>query len=107
MNKFLLVIIALLVFACSPQKKIQKAYFGKPISVMEEEFGKAKAIFDKSEGQEYIFEKEKQLKSTEINQQKFTLDPIITPKVKKTERYSVTVIDGIISKIKYEKEYER
>uniref|UniRef100_UPI003216D2D1 hypothetical protein n=1 Tax=uncultured Draconibacterium sp. TaxID=1573823 RepID=UPI003216D2D1 len=107
MNRIILLLIALVVFACSPQKKLQKTYVGQPVSVMEKEFGKATTVFDRTEGQEYIFEKVEFLKSTEISQHKITLDPIITPKVKKTIRYSTLVVDGIISKITVDELYER
>jgi len=107
MNRLILLLIALVVFACSPQKKLSKTYIGEPISVLETKFGKAKTVFEKENGKDYIFEKVEYLKSTEINQHKLTLDPMISPKAKKTSRYYVTVIDGIIEKIKFEEEYER
>ena len=49
----------------------------------------------------------KNLESTEVNQGKLTLDPMISPGVKKTERYFFTVEKGIIVRTKYEEEYER
>lgn len=107
MNRLLLIVVAVFILACSPQKKLQKTYIGLPISAMEKEFGQAKSVFEKSDGKEYIFEKVEYLKSTEISQHKLTLDPMVSPRVKKTKRYSVTVVDEIISKIKLDEEYER
>ena len=93
--------------ACSPQKKLQKSYIGKPLSVIEAEYGKAKTVFEKENGKEYIFEKVEYLKSTEISQHKLTLDPMVTPRAVKTSRYYVTVVNDKINKIKLEEEYER
>lgn len=107
MYRIIIVLVALFVFSCSPQKKIQKTYVGKPISELEAEFGRAKAVFDKENGKEYVFEKVEYLKSTEISQHKLTLDPIVTPPVKKISQYYVMVVDGIVSKIKFEEDYER
>ncbi|MCY1718849.1 hypothetical protein OU798_00755 [Prolixibacteraceae bacterium Z1-6] len=107
MNRIILLLITLIVISCSAQKKLQKSYVGQPVSVMEKEFGKAKTIFEKSEGQEYIFEKVEFLKSTEISQHKITLDPMITPKVKKITHYATLVRDGIIVEINVDEEYER
>ncbi len=107
MNKFVLVLLALFIFACSPQKSFRKTYLGKPISEAEAELGKAKTVFEKGDGKEYIFEKVEHLKSTEISQHKLTLDPMITPQATKTSRYTLTVIDGRITKVKVEETYER
>jgi len=107
MKRFILLVAVVLFFSCSPQKKISRTYIGQPLSTMEAKFGKAKTVFDKKEGKEYIFEKVEYLKSTEISQHKLTLDPMVTPKATKTSRYYVTVIDGIISTVKLEEEYQR
>jgi hypothetical protein len=107
MYRILIVLIALFVFSCSPQKRLQKTYVGRPISVVEKEFGKAKTVFEKENGKEYIFEKVEYLKSTEISQHKLTLDPMVTPQAIKTIKYFVTVVDGTITKINTEEEYER
>jgi hypothetical protein len=32
---------------------------------------------------------------------------MVTPKVKKTSHYTVTVVDGVITKIELEEQYER
>ena len=93
--------------ACSQQKKLTRTYTGKPISVLEEEFGKPKTIFDRGDEKVYVFEKTEELRSTEISQAKLTLDPMVSPMVKKTERFYFTVKDGIIVKSKLELEYER
>ncbi|WP_346859270.1 hypothetical protein [uncultured Draconibacterium sp.] len=107
MKGLLILLIAVLFFACSTQRKIQKTYIGQPVSVMEKKFGEAKILFKKSAEEEYIFEKKEYLKSTEISQHKLTLDPMITPQVTKISMYHVTVVDGIITKIEIEEEYER
>ena len=93
--------------ACGPQKKLQRTYIGQPISVLEKEMGKAKTVFEKENSTDYIFEKVEFLKSAEISQHKLTLDPMVTPQARKTTQFYVTVVDGIITKIKIEEEYER
>jgi len=75
--------------------------------MLRENFGKPVTIIDKNEEKVYIFEKTTKLKSTEISQGKLTLDPMITPKVIKTERYYFTVKDSIIIDAKFEEEYDR
>ena len=60
-----------------------------------------------SSEEQRLFEKIEMLKSTEISQHKLTLDPMVTPKVKKTSHYTVTVVDGVITKIELEEQYER
>ena len=107
MYRLLFVIFLLGMIACSPQRKLQRSYVGKSLHTLEAEFGKAKAVLDKEEGKVYVFEKTEELKSTEISQAKLTLDPMITPKVTKTERYYATVKDGVVTAIELEKEYER
>ena len=106
--KALLFIAALVVLvSCGSQRKLQKTYVGKPLSAMVAEFGSAKTVFNKESGDIYIFEKIEMLKSTEISQHKLTLDPMITPQVKKTSRYTVTVIDDVITKVELEELYDR
>jgi len=94
-------------WACGTQKKLQRSYVGQPISKVEQDYGKAKTVIDRSEGKVYIFEQTEELKSTEISQAKLTLDPMVTPNVTKTERLYVTVKDGKVVKIEQENEYER
>ena len=107
MYRLLFVIFLLAMFACSPQKKLQRSYIGLPITKFESEFGAPKTVLEKTEGKVYVFEKVESLKSTEIHQAKLTLDPMVTPKATKTERYFVTVDNGLITAIKLENEYER
>ncbi|MCK3684344.1 hypothetical protein [Maribellus sp. YY47] len=107
MHRFLLLLILVAAMACSPQKKIQRSYVGKPITALLKEMGDPQQVFDNETGKVYIFEKQKALKGTEISQGRLALDPIVTPKVQKTERYYVTVKEGVIVKIKLENEYER
>jgi hypothetical protein len=108
MYKYLWLILIVILVSCSTHKKIQKSFTGEPIAKIQEELGKPKTIFDQNDGSKmYVFEKMTELRSTEISQAKLTLDPMVTPMVKKTERYYVTVRDEIITKIKFEEEYER
>jgi len=107
MYRFLLLLFLVVVLACSPQNRIQRSYVGKPIISLQEELGKPQNVFENEDGKVYIFEKQKDLKGTEISQGRLALDPIVTPKVQKTERYYVTVKDSVIVKIKLENEYER
>jgi hypothetical protein len=93
--------------SCGSQRTLQKTYLGKPQSVLATEFGKPTTILDNEQGKVYIYEKTKELRSTEIKQGKLTLDPMVSPMVKKTERYYFTVKDEIITKVKLEEEYER
>ena len=107
MYRLLFVIFLLGVIACSTQKKLQRTYIGKHVSAMEAEFGKPKTILKKEEETVYVFEKTAELKSTEIHQAKLTLDPMVTPKVTKTERYYFTVRDNMITDVKLENDYMR
>ncbi len=54
-----------------------------------------------------VYEIVKDLNSTEIQQGKLTLDPMISPMVQKTERYYFTVKDSVITNVKIEEEYKR
>ena len=80
---------------------------GKPVSYLGEEFGTPKSVIEKDGGKIFVYEKKEELRSTEINQGKLALDPIIAPKVLKTEIYHFTVKDGIVTKVSLEEEYER
>ncbi len=107
MKRILFFVLILLAFSCGPQRKLHKTYIGQPVETMEAKYGKAKSTLEKGGETLYIYEKIENLESTEISQHKLTLDPMITPQVKKTERYYVTVKDGIITNIKLENEYQR
>jgi len=108
MNKIIFTILIFLVFAsCGTQRQIRKTYINQSEARLKEDFGTPKSIIDNLNDKVYIFEKKKKLRSTEINQGKLTLDPIITPQVTKTERYYFTVRDGIIIETGFEEEYER
>ena len=93
--------------SCSTQKHLQKSYIGKSSSVLTEDFGRPKTILDRGDEKIYIFEKITELKSTEISQHKLTLDPMVSPRAKKTELFYFTVKDGKITKAKLEETYER
>ena len=107
MYRLILLFFVVLAVACGPQKKLQRNYVGQPVSAIEKEFGKAKTVFEKESSTDYIFEKMEYLKSAEISQHKLTLDPMVSPQARKTTQYYVTVVDGIITKIRIEEEYER
>lgn len=93
--------------SCGSQQKLQKSYLGKPQSFLKESFGNPTTIIEKGEEKIYVYEKSEELRSTEISQGKLTLDPMVSPMVKKTERYFFTVNNNKISKVKLEEEYER
>jgi hypothetical protein len=108
MNKILFLILILFVSAsCGTQRQIRNTYMNRSASSLNKDFGEPKSIIDNKSEKIYIFEKIKELRSTEISQGKMTLDPIITPGVKKTERYYFTIRDGIIIETRFEEEYER
>ena len=93
--------------SCSPQRSLQKAYIGKPQSVLSANFGNPKTVFDRENEKIYVYEIVKELKSTQINQGKLSMDPMVSPVVVKTERYYFTVIDEKIIKVQVEDEYQR
>jgi len=107
MNRILLIILVFIAVSCGINRQLYKSFSGKPISVASNKFGKPKTVINKNGEKVYVYEVTKKLKSTEISQGKLTLDPIITPKVNKIERYYFTVKDSIIVKTNYEEEYER
>jgi hypothetical protein len=108
MNKIIFTILLFLVLvSCGTQRQIRRTYINQQEAKLKEDFGTPKSIINYKDDKIYIFEKSEELKSTEINQGKLTLDPIITPQVTKTKRYYFTVRDGIIIETRFEKEYER
>lgn len=107
MYRIYIFILFIILFSCGLQRSVQKAYIGKPQSVLSAKFGYPKTILDTNNGKVYVYEIVKELKSTEINQGKLTLDPMISPMVEKTERYYFTVKDGKIVNVKLEEEYQR
>jgi len=107
MKRVFTLLIFLTVLACSPQRKLSRHYVGKNISEIQAELGEPKSILDHADEKVYVFEKTEELQGTEIHQAKLTLDPIVTPKVTKTERYYITVKNDMVTKIKLENEYER
>ena len=106
-NYIILFIVILMTLSCTSKRIIYKKMKGEPLDVLTEEFGKPKSIIDNGNEKVYVFEVIKDLKSTPINQGRFTLDPMITPKVRKKETYLFTVINGIVTSSKLEEEYER
>ena len=107
MNRIAVIILFFVLVSCGSQRQLQKTYFGKPQSVLEDKFGKPKTVLNHDKEKVLIYEKTEELRSTEIKQGKLTLDPIVSPMVKKTERYYFTIKEGIITKAKFEEEYER
>ncbi len=107
MQRAVIILIVFIFFSCGTQKHLQKSYVGKSLSVLSEDFGIPKTILDKGDEKIYIFEKITELKSTEISQHKLTLDPMVSPRAKKTELFYFTVKDGKIIEAKLEEEYER
>jgi hypothetical protein len=107
MQRILLLILLIAAVSCSSQRSLQKAYLGKPQSILTEKFGKPKTILEQGDEKVYVYEIVNELKSTEISQAKLTLDPMVSPNVQKTERYYFTVKDEKIVKAKLEEEYER
>jgi len=107
MQRNFFIILLIVAVSCSSQRALQKAYIGKPQSILAEKFGKPKTIFDRGDEKVYVYETITELKSTEISQAKLTLDPMISPMVEKTERYYFTVKDEKIVKVKLEEEYNR
>ena len=107
MQRIFLIIFLIVTVSCSSQRKLQKAYIGKPQSVLSEKFGKPKTVLEQGDEKVYVYEIVTELKSTEISQAKLTLDPMVSPSVEKTERYYFTVKDEKIVKVKLEEEYQR
>lgn len=102
-----IVLIFMGLISCGTQRQLKKTFTGKPVSSLEPKFGKPITIFESADDSVYIFESTEELRSTEISQGKLTLDPIITPKVNKTERFYFTVKNGLIIKTRFEEIYER
>lgn len=107
MYRFILVLLIFTMFSCATGKQARKTYIGQSVAELKEKFGEPKTVFDKENEKIYVFEVLKELESTEISQGKLTLDPIVTPPVKKTERYYFTVKNDVVVKTKFEEEYER
>lgn len=93
--------------ACGTQNKISRQYVNKPVTDLKEAFGELKAVIESADGQIYIYEKETELRSTEISQGKSTRDPIITPKAIKITRYYFVVKNDTVVSSKFEEEYKK
>jgi len=104
---FFITLLFIVSVSCGTQRQLRKAFVGEPIAKLEDKFGQPTTVIDQEGEQIYIFEKTEELKSTEIGQGQLTLDPIITPKVTKTERYYFTVKSGTITEARFEENYER
>jgi hypothetical protein len=93
--------------ACGTQKQLNKSFNGKYITEAEQQFGRPVTVIERQADTVYVFERKEELSSTEISQGKMTLDPMVTPRVHKTERFYFTVRKGIIRESRFEEEYER
>ena len=107
MLRIFVIILLFIAVSCGHQRALQKEYVGKPVSVLSEKYGYPKVILEQENWKVYVYEIVKDLKSTEINQAKLTLDPVVSPMVQKTERYYFTVKNGKITNVKLEEEYDR
>ena len=107
MRQLLLYLLLLFFISCGTQRQLSKFYVGKTVIELNEQFGDSKTVFDQGEEKVYVYEKIKNLKSTEISQGKLTLDPIVSPMAQKTERYYFNVKNGKVVRAKIEEEYER
>ena len=107
MRQKIIAILLIALVSCGVQKSLQKAYVGKPVTVLSEKFGKPKTILERENEKVYVYEIVNQLKSATINQGKLSLDPMVSPMVEKTERYYFTVKDEKIVKAHLEEEYQR
>lgn len=107
--KAIIVVLIFITFvsSCSIEKKIKRQYTGKPEKFLIENFDKPVRVVETNGKKVYLYEKKKDLKSTEISQGKLALDPMVTPRTKKTERYWFTVSDSTITNVIYEEVYER
>jgi hypothetical protein len=99
--------IFLFIYSCGTQNQLKKTWMNQSETKLQESFGSPVTVIDRENDKVMIFEKQEELRSTEISQGRLTLDPIITPKVMKTERYTFTVQNGIITGTKFEEKYER
>ncbi len=108
--KHIVLILFVLISACSVQSKLSKTFTGKNLSTVEQELGmKATSIFETDDGfKKVIFVKEEALRSMPIGQGEGTLDPMTSPAVTKTERFIFILNkDGNVVDCNYEKSYER
>ena len=94
-------------YSCGVQNSVKKSFRGKPVSMAEKQFGRPVEILASDGDSVYVFEKTSEFQSTEINQGRFSHTPIITPKVKKTERFYFSVKNGLIYKTLVEEKYNR
>ena len=97
----------MLLFSCGTQNQLKKTWINQPEIKLQESFGPPTTIIDRESDKIFIYETQEELKSTEISQGKLTLDPIITPKVLKTERFIFTICEGVITGTKFEETYDK
>ncbi len=105
--KYLTIILTPLILCfCSSYSHIKKLK-GENAARIIEEFGKPDMVIPRKTDSLYIYLKETELRSTEISQGKLTLDPMVSPGVTKTERYTFTISNGIVTNVNRIIEYER
>ena len=97
----------ILLCSCGTQNQLKKTWMSQPETKLQESFGSPTTVIDREKDKIFIYETQEKLRSTEISQGKLTLDPIITPKVMKTERYTFTIRDGIITQTNFGEKYEK
>ncbi len=107
MYRIFFITFVLFIVSCSPQQRLRNSFMGKNVSELQKELGTPLIIINKAGEKVYVYEKKKELRGTEIGQAKVTLDPIVSPRVIKTERFLIHVKNEIVTKITRENEYER
>ncbi|MBN2173049.1 MAG: hypothetical protein JW731_02880 [Bacteroidales bacterium] len=105
-KKYILLFFIILITSCAGLHHLKK-YEGSDIKLVKKDLGEPTSIIPTSTGEIYIYEKTSELKGTEINKGQTTLDPILSPAVKKSERIIFTVTNGIIISVKKEVDYTR
>ncbi|VAW20754.1 hypothetical protein MNBD_BACTEROID01-1122 [hydrothermal vent metagenome] len=105
--KYLAIILTPLVLcSCSPYSYLKKLKGENAVRIIEK-LGRPDMVIPRKTDSLYIYLKETELRSTEISQGKLTLDPMVSPGVTKTERYTFTISNGIVTNVKRIIEYER
>jgi hypothetical protein len=108
MKQFLFVLIVFVfTVSCGTQRRLAKTYHGKPVTMLNENYGNPVSVIENQNDSILIYELREELQSTEISQGKLTLDPIYSPTATKVKRLYFTVSNGVITGVRSEEEYER
>lgn len=102
-----IIFLYLVLTGCSMNHALKKTFVGKETETLEKQFGKPATVIPRSADSIMVFERKNDLDGTEISQGRGTLDPILSPRVTKIERYLFTVKSGRITDARYERIYER